>query len=60
MPEKKLYVGSKLIKAYPDAKDGVPGYSVTYPDGYSVSWSPKEAFELAYREVTQKEIDFIN
>ena len=30
------------------------GYKVTYPDGY-VSWSPKETFEIAYREVTDAE-----
>jgi hypothetical protein len=37
----------------PDGK-GRPGYKVTYPDGY-VSWSPKETFETAYREVTDAE-----
>lgn len=26
------------------------GYIVKYPDGY-ISWSPKEAFEEAYREL---------
>ena len=31
-----------------------PGYKVEYPDGY-VSWSPKETFETAYREVTTGE-----
>ncbi len=31
-----------------------PGYKVRYPDGY-VSWSPKEVFEIAYREVTRAE-----
>lgn len=34
-----------------------PGYAVKYPDGY-VSWSPKETFEKAYRELDCK--DFIN
>lgn len=28
-----------------------PGYKVVYPDGY-VSWSPKEVFEEAYREIS--------
>lgn len=28
---------------------GLQGYIVKYPDGY-ISWSPKEAFEAAYRE----------
>lgn len=54
MPETKLYIGCKLIKAHPDAKDGKEGYSVEYADGYK-SWSPKETFELAYREVTAEE-----
>lgn len=30
------------------------GYKVVYEDGY-VSWSPKETFERAYREVTDAE-----
>lgn len=34
------------------------GYMVTYPDGY-VSWSPKEQFEIAYREITQDEKNLI-
>ena len=33
------------------------GYIVFYPDGY-VSWSPKETFEKAYRELDC--LDFIN
>lgn len=69
MPEEKLYIGSKLIKGTPmdentfletfkkqtlfDGKTRL-GYKVIYPDGY-VSWSPKETFENAYREVTQGE-----
>lgn len=40
------YVGLKLIQAEPE-KDG---YKVVYPDGY-VSWSPKEVFEEAYKDV---------
>jgi len=31
-----------------------PGYKVVYPNGY-VSWSPKDVFELAYREITIEE-----
>ena len=54
MPEEKLYVGTKLIKAYYEHKDGKQGYHVTYPDGYE-SWSPKDVFEIAYREVTDAE-----
>ena len=69
MGEEKLYIGSKLITAYPldecsflknfkgqdvSSRDTRPGYLVKYPDGYK-SWSPKETFEIAYREVTDSE-----
>ena len=64
----RLYIGSKLILAsemdeatfYRVVKkqdynnETRPGYKVTYPDGY-VSWSPKDVFETAYREVTLRE-----
>lgn len=43
-----MYVGTKIVRAWPEEKDGKPGYAVTYKDGYK-SWSPKEAFEEAYR-----------
>jgi len=68
--ETKLYVGTKLIRGAPmdectfldtykgkTCEDGTPsraGYLVIYPDGYK-SWSPKQTFEDAYREVTQAE-----
>ena len=48
------YIGVKLIKAKPELKDGVEGYKVVYPqpDGSEyTSWSPKDVFEEAYREV---------
>lgn len=48
------YIGVKLIKAEPELKDGVEGYKVVYPqpDGSKyTSWSPKDVFEEAYREV---------
>lgn len=51
------YIGVKIVKAEPQEKDGALGYQVKYPDGY-VSWSPKETFENAYRELDCK--DFIN
>jgi len=55
VPDEKLYIGVKIIKAYPEANgDGVPGYHVTYPDGYE-SWSPKNVFDNAYREITDSE-----
>jgi len=44
------YIGTKLVQAEPKDKQGTPGYVVVYPDGY-VSWSPKEAFDEAYRAV---------
>ena len=31
-----------------------PGYMVCYSDGY-ISWSPKEVFEQAYREISEEE-----
>ena len=67
--EEKLYVGTKLIRGSPmdecfflgviknediSNRETRPGYKVTYPDGY-ISWSPKETFENAYREVTVSE-----
>lgn len=53
----KNYIGVKIVKAEPQEKNGVPGYKVKYPDGY-VSWSPKDVFEEAYRELGCE--DFIN
>lgn len=34
------------------------GYIVKYPDGYT-SWSPKEQFDIAYREITVNEIKML-
>ena len=63
----KTFIGTKIIKAEPTnrvdgkicsvhamAPEGAvveQGYKVVYPDGYE-SWSPKDVFEEAYREVT--------
>ena len=54
----KPYIGTKIIQAEPHEKDygppethGQPGYRVVYPDGYT-SWSPKSAFEEAYRKTS--------
>jgi len=44
----KTFIGTKIIKAESEERDGVLGYAVVYPDGYR-SWSPPEAFEEAYR-----------
>ena len=55
----KNYIGAKIIKAEPKADiDGVEGYKVIYPDGY-ISWSPKETFENANREITEAEINLL-
>lgn len=43
----KQYIGTKVIMAEPQEKDGKPGYKVQYEDGY-ISWSPKDVFEKAY------------
>ena len=61
--EMKTYIGAKLIKAVPmneneadkhlnreGVSQGRPGYLVEYEDGYQ-SWSPKDVFEVAYREI---------
>lgn len=53
----KNYIGVKIVKAKPQEKDGRKGYQVVYQDGY-VSWSPKEVFESAYKELDCA--DFIN
>lgn len=69
----KKYIGCKIITAEPMVestfylvekdsnvipKQDRDGYRVVYPDGY-VSWSPKDVFETAYREVTPSEIQLI-
>ena len=36
-----------------------PGYLVKYQDGYT-SWSPKDTFEAANREISDKEMVLIN
>lgn len=41
------YVGTKIVLAWPQEKDGRQGYAVKYADGY-ISWSPAEAFDAAY------------
>lgn len=43
----QYYVGTKQVMAWPQDKDGSPGYAVKYEDGYT-SWSPQETFEAAY------------
>ena len=71
----KVYIGTKIIQAkpmnlgdynefrgwtIPENEDPArEGYRVVCPNGY-VSWSPKEVFEAAYREVTQQEKSIID
>ncbi len=69
----KPFIGAKIIQAEPmdectflnihkkqdvTNRETRPGYHVVYPDNYH-SWSPKEVFETAYREVLDGEIDMI-
>lgn len=49
-----MYVGVKLIEAWPQERDGKAGYAVKYEDGY-ISWSPAEVFERAYFRLTDPE-----
>lgn len=48
MPVLKSYIGTKIIFACPQEKEGKPGYKVVYSDSYE-SWSPKDVFEKAYK-----------
>lgn len=50
----KTYIGTKIVRAWESEKDGEPGYSVMYADGYT-SWSPKATFEACYRLVSDEE-----
>lgn len=54
----KCYIGTKIIKAEPCDRDSRAGYTVYYPDGYT-SWSPKDTFEAAYREISFHERQLI-
>ncbi len=51
---KTVFLDTVMGKSDEQGEENQPGYKVTYPDGY-VSWSPKEVFETAYREVTVSE-----
>jgi len=43
----QMYIGVKMVQAWPEERDGNPGYAVKYSDSYT-SWSPKDVFEAAY------------
>lgn len=53
------YIGTKIVRAEPEEKDGRHGYAVVYEDGYR-SWSPKEIFEHAYRLISAGEQGLLN
>ena len=50
----KKYLGVKVIQAEPAVRSegnlSNDGYTVIYEDGYR-SWSPKDVFEKAYKEI---------
>jgi hypothetical protein len=63
----QYYVGIKQVFAWPEERDGRPGYHVVYregqPDAYH-SWSPKDEFEKFYlpqgsdpTRITQEMVD---
>lgn len=69
----KTYIGCKIIQGEPmsrhdflraeekpmrEGEKDEPGYKVVYPDGY-ISWSPKEVFDNAYREILQSELELL-
>jgi len=55
----RAYIGAKIIQAEHGKNDkGVDGYIVVYPDGYQ-SWSPKDTFEAAYREISRAEGELV-
>lgn len=41
------YIGAKCVVAWPEERDGKPGFAVRYLDGYT-SWSPAEPFQASY------------
>ncbi len=44
----QTFIGCKQVEAWPETRDGEPGYAVRYfPHGYT-SWSPRDVFEAAY------------
>lgn len=71
----KLYIGTKIIAAEPMGEEKFlflhgkspsyniatqrDGYRVMYEDGY-ISWSSKETFERAYREINLYEMALVD
>lgn len=50
----QFYVGCKLVQAWPQERNGKPGYAIKYPDGY-ISWSPQDVFERAYLPLDEED-----
>jgi hypothetical protein len=48
--DEREYIGTQEVHAWPQEKQGKPGYGVKYEDGY-ISWSPKDIFDAAYHPV---------
>jgi hypothetical protein len=46
------YIGTKQVTAWPELKDGLPGFGVEYDHGYK-SWSPEDVFKAAYLPIGQ-------
>lgn len=46
------YIGAKQVTAWPETKDGLPGFGVEYDHGYK-SWSPEDVFKAAYLPIGQ-------
>jgi hypothetical protein len=40
------YVSTKIVSAWPEARQDQPGYGIQHADGYQ-GWSPKELFEAS-------------
>lgn len=59
---RKIKYGSKSDFT-PSIEDNAPGYLVIYPNPTPpnhMSWSPKEVFEMAYREIIDFEVNLMN
>jgi len=52
------YIGTKIVGAWPEEKDGAMGYAIEYPDGYR-SWCPAGVFAQCYRRIEPTEAELI-
>lgn len=58
MPTARCYIGTFIIFADPEEKDGIAGFRIIFPD-HHLEWMPFEAFNTFYREITDQELDLI-